>query len=127
MRVDTPTSNNIQTYDYDAKSFKRNPRRKLIIRPAFFNEFDIEVDLSQWQQLPKLHCLVNQLSIGVHFLTPVYRGAAFFHEVTTDSEVIMIVAEMAKRGGIDVREWEQFERAYNLRLRLTDTSDGIVN
>jgi hypothetical protein len=122
MRVDSPTSNNHDAYERDTTFFKINPHRRSILRPAFIDEFDIDIELGQWIQLPTLHCIVNQLSTGVHLLTPVYRGKPFFREVTTDSEVAMIVAEMASRGGINRPEFEQFEQAHNARLKLDTTA-----
>ena len=119
MRVDSPTSNNSDSYKKDSAFFKANPRRRLILRSAFMNEFDIDLELTNWLRLPILHCLVTQLSTGVHLLTPVYRGKAFFGDVTTDTEIAMIVGEMALRGGIDTPEFEAFEVAYNAKLKLT--------
>jgi hypothetical protein len=125
MRIDTPASNNAETYEHDLALFRSAPQRRLMLRPAYFNEFDIEVGtIGQWMQLPQLHVLVTQLSIGSHLLTPLYRGKPFFGEVTTDSEVVMIVAEMAQRRGIDKNEFEQFEQAHNARIKATDSIKG---
>jgi hypothetical protein len=41
MRVDSPTSNIKPHYEHDAKFFKSNLHRRVILRPAFLNEFDI--------------------------------------------------------------------------------------
>jgi hypothetical protein len=118
MRIDSPASNNSEAYQQDLAAFKAAPQRRLILRPAYFNEFDVEVGtIGDWLKLPQLHVLVNQLSVGSHLLTPLYRGKPFFTSVTTDNEVVIIVAEMAKRGGIDRLEFEQFEQIHNEQIR----------
>jgi hypothetical protein len=102
LRIDTPARNHADTYSRDAAFFKTNKGRRLLLRTAGPREFDkCTESLGEWLQLPQLHILVTQLSAGVHQVSPVYRGKAFFAEVDTDSEVAMIVAEMYVRGGID--------------------------
>jgi hypothetical protein len=127
MRIDSPACNNSEAYSSDVKFFRSNTQRRLILRPAYFNEFDIEVGtIGDWLKLPQLHVLVNQLAIGSHLLTPLYRGKPFFGEVTTDSEVVMIVAEMAKRGGIDRHEFERFEQIHNEQMKASQSVKGEV-
>jgi hypothetical protein len=127
MRVDSPASNNSETYQQDLAAFKAAPQRRLMLRTAYFNEFDIEVgSVGDWLKLPQLHVLVSQLSIGSHLLTPLYRGKPFFGAVTTDNEVVIIVAEMAKRGGIDRLEFEQFEQIHNEEMKTSHSIKGEV-
>jgi hypothetical protein len=127
IRIDSPASNNSEAYQLDLAAFKAAPQRRLMLRPAYFNEFDIEVgSVGDWLKLPQLHVLVNQLSIGSHLLTPVYRGKPFFSGVTTDNEVVIIVAEMAKRGGIDRLEFEQFEQIHNEQMKVAHLVKGEV-
>lgn len=127
MRIDSPASNNSEAYELDLAAFKAAPQRRLMLRPALFNEFDIEVGtVGEWLKLPQLHVLVNQLSIGSHLLTPLYRGKPFFSEVTTDNEVVIIVAEMAKRGGIDRHEFERFEQIHNEEMKASHSVKGEV-
>jgi hypothetical protein len=127
MRIDSPACNNKETYSSDVAFFRSNAQRRLMLRSAYFNEFDIEVGtVGDWLRLPQLHVLVNQLSVGSHLLTPLYRGKSFFGEVTTDSEVVMIVAEMAKRGGIDRLEFEQFEQIHNEQTKASHSVKGEV-
>jgi hypothetical protein len=127
MRIDSPASNNKETYSSDVAFFRSNAQRRLMLRSAYFNEFDIEVGtVGDWLRLPQLHVLVNQLSVGSHLLTPLYRGKPFFGEVTTDSEVVMIVAEMAKRGGIDRHEFERFEQIHNEEMKTSHSIKGEV-
>jgi hypothetical protein len=59
-------------------------------------------------------------------LTPLYRGKPFFRGVTTDNEVVIIVAEMAKRGGIDRLEFEQFEQIHNKEIKTSHSIKGEV-
>ena len=93
MRIDSPASNHNEAYELDLASFKGAPQRRLMLRPALFNEFDIEIGtVGEWLKLPQLHVLVSQLAIGSHLLTPLYRGKPFFSGVTTDNEVVIIVA-----------------------------------
>ncbi len=127
MRIDSPASNNGEAYGHDLAFFKAAPQRRLMLRPAYFNEFDIEVGtIADWLKLPQLHVLVNQLAIGSHLLTPLYRGKPFFSGVTTDNEVVIIVAEMAKRGGIDRLEFEQFEQIHNEQTKASHSVKGEV-
>jgi hypothetical protein len=127
IRVDSPASNNNEAYKHDLAAFKVAPQRRLMLRPAFFGEFDIEVGcVGDWLKLPQLHVLVSQLSIGSHLLTPLYRGKPFFSGVSTDNEVVIIVAEMAKRGGIDRLEFEQFEQIHNVEVKTAHSIKGEV-
>ena len=114
MRVDSPTCNLATSYERDAAFFRKNANRHIHLRLADMNEFDIGMEaVGEWLQLPQLHVLVTKLSIGVHLITPVYRGKAFFREVATDGELAMIVADMGKLGGIDQEEFERYEEAHN--------------
>src|SRR5258708_7025846 len=109
MRIDSPANNNAETYKHDLAFFKAAPQRRLMLRTAYFNEFDIEVgSVGDWLKLPHLHVLVSQLSIGSHLLTPLYRGKPFFGGVTTDNEVVIIVAEMPKRAGTTLHHFQRF-------------------
>ena len=119
LRFDTPTNNHFLTYGYDCKFFAAHKGRRLRLRDAIYNEFDVEFDsMADWLKVPKLHVLVTQHSVGVHMVTPVYRGKSFYPESSTDAEVNMILATMFARRGIDQPEFEAFEQAHNEANRL---------
>jgi hypothetical protein len=128
MRVDAPTCNLSETYELDAAFFKTHRDRSTLLRPAHYNEFDIEIgSLGEWLQIPQLHVLVTKISVGTHLVTPVYRGKAFFREVTTDGEIAMIVADMCKLGGIDQDEFELYERTRNAQTASLKAGNEIVH
>ena len=113
IRIDSPNSNRGEAYGQDAAFFKANPKRRLYLRDAQYGEFDLELELGDWLSLPKLHVLVAQVSSGVHMITPVYRGKAFFkQDVETDAEVGLILDAMARREGFDIADWLKCENVY---------------
>ena len=129
IRVDCPTCNRAETYGRDLDFFKANKDRRLSLRIADRNEFDhVIMTVGEWLQLPQLHVLVTKMSTGVHLVTPVYRGKTFFAEVTTDAEVGLIVADMAKLEGIDLLELEQYELTHKEQIAaFTAVSNEIVH
>jgi hypothetical protein len=121
LRVDSPTSNRADSYKCDAEFFKKQPERRFNIRPALFNEFDVVETMNEWLQLPPLHVLVTQVVTGVHFVTPTWRGRLFYAEVSTDSELAMILSEMNRRGGIDRAALDTFTRMFNFMLKAPES------
>jgi hypothetical protein len=110
LRIDSPASNSREIYEQDKEFFRLHPGRRLYIRKDYIGEFDVEMSAGDWLQLPRLHILVSQLTGGIHLVTPIYRGKAFFYDnVETDAEVSLIVVEIARRNGIDGGEWSTFE------------------
>jgi hypothetical protein len=133
IRYDTPSDNHREFYSLDLADFKKDKHRHLMLRTACFKEFDSEVEtIGEWLRRPPLHVLAIQFSIGIHLLVPLYRGSRFWEPVSTDHEVEMILAEMAQRGGINVLEWEKYERERDARIKAlgpgrNEGSDGVVN
>lgn len=130
LRVDSPTSHVREIYEQDKEYFNLHKGRNLYIRGDHRAEFDIEIDVSEWLQIPRLHVLVTQLTTGVHQITPVYRGKQFFYdEVATDSEVALILIEMSRRKGMNVAEWQKFEETWLERqaLKLAASIKNSVN
>jgi hypothetical protein len=128
LRIDSPTSNVREIYEQDKEYFNLHKGRNLYIRGDYRGEFDIEVDVVGWLQIPRLHVLVTQLTVGVHQITPVYRGKQFFYdEVATDSEVALILIEMSRRKGMNVEEWQVFEAVWLERqtIALTQAAEAI--
>jgi hypothetical protein len=64
----------------------------------------------EFLQVPKLWCLITQVSLGVHSVMPVYRGRKFWSFMKDDAALGMVLCEMARREGIDVPEFRAFER-----------------
>jgi hypothetical protein len=129
IRCYSSVSTRKDNYEDDAAFFKAHSERRLLIRPAQYGEFDLEMPVSDWLQMPTVHVLVTQVSPGVHFAVPVYRGKAFFDaDVETDSEISLILAEMARREGIDTAEWMMFELKQKQAPKvLKATNDGIIH
>jgi hypothetical protein len=122
LRCYSPTSKRREHYEEDTAFFKAHPKRRLMIRPAMFSEFDIELQLGDWLSVPHIHLLIVQVSIGVHLAVPVYRGRSFFEAtVETDAEVGLILSEMARRNGFDEAEWVAFEKTHTQAVKAYQT------
>ncbi len=76
IRCYSSVSTRKDNYEDDAAFFKAHSERRLLIRAAGYGEFDLEIPISDWLQTPTVHVLVTQVSPGVHFAVPVYRGKA---------------------------------------------------
>jgi hypothetical protein len=117
LRIDTPTSHIREVYARDKEFFELHKRRNLYIRADYQGEFDLEMNIGDWLQLPRLQVLVTKFATGIHQVTPVYRGRSFFYgNDTTDLEILQILVEMSRRNGIDATEWKAFESKHNQQL-----------
>jgi hypothetical protein len=126
LRIDSPISHARDVYDRDKEYFALHQGRNLYIRSDYIGEFDSRTDPGQWLQIPRLQVLVTQLATGVHQITPVYRGKAFFYdEVKTDSEIALILIEMARRDGMNMGEWSKFEASWIERQKALPISEVI--
>lgn len=127
LRVDSPTHSHHVAYEKDKAFFASHRGRNLHIRLEYKAEFDVELPPAEYLQLPILHILVTQLATGIHHVTPIYRGSAFWEVGTTDLELATVVSEMARRGGIDPLEWIKFESEWHSRNHATIDSGGIIH
>jgi hypothetical protein len=112
LRSDSAAKNHASTYAGDIEFFRSHSGRRMYIREAAIGEWDTDItNLGDWLQVPRLHVLVAQITVGTHTVTPVYRGKAFFPpDVQTDAEVGVIVIEMSRRGGFDFTEMLAFAK-----------------
>ena len=131
LRIDSPSSHSKEAYANDRQFFAlhKKDKRVLYLRAAYAGEFDMLMSLEDMLRTPRLHVLVAQLATGIHQITPVYRGTDFYYAHDSDSEVIQIVIEMARREGINKVEFEAFSRENNQRIRASQSvaSVGAIN
>jgi hypothetical protein len=117
LRLDSPSSHIKDIYAQDRQFFALHKKRNLYIRASYCEEFDIEMSIQDLCDVPRLHVLVTQLARGIHQITPVYRGKSFFYgNDTSDFEIIQILIEMARRNGIDAKEFATYEQKNNRSL-----------
>ncbi|MDE1162303.1 MAG: hypothetical protein PW792_10215 [Acidobacteriaceae bacterium] len=110
LRVDSPSKQNREAQRRDAEFFKANPRRRLHLREAIPDEFDLQLSIGEWLGVPVLHVLVIQVLAATHLAIPVYRGRRFWSEkLSSDEEIGQVLTEQSRREGIDVGEWMMFE------------------
>lgn len=110
LRIESPLSNRTIDYERDCKFFADYPRRHALIRDSGMGEFDINMPVGEFLQVPTLWCLVTQISSGVHSVVPVYRGRKFWSFIKDDVVLGMVLCEMARREGMDAQEFMAFER-----------------
>jgi hypothetical protein len=110
LRIESPLSNRAIDYERDSKFFADYPRRHTLLREASIGEFDLDMPAGEFLQVPKLWCLVTQISSGVHAVVPVYRGRKFWSFMKDDAALGMVLCEMARREGMDAQEFMSFER-----------------
>jgi len=123
MRIDSPSSNNRDIYAQDKSFFALHKNRNLYLRQSYNGEFDLELSTGDWLRIPHLQILVTKLATGIHQVCPTYRGSSFFYgNDSTDLEVLQIVMEMSRRGGIDVNEWSKFATAHNDRMKAIEVT-----
>jgi hypothetical protein len=117
LRIDSPSSHQRDIYSTDKEFFALHSRRNLYIRTSYMGEFDQPMEMGEWLRVPRLQVLVTKLATGIHQVVPVYRGKSFFYgNDTTDLEILQILVEMSRRGGIDASEWYLFELGYMARI-----------
>ncbi|HMH12100.1 MAG TPA: hypothetical protein VK578_03240 [Edaphobacter sp.] len=105
-RIESPLSNHPIDYERDAKFFAEYPHRQTLIREAGMGEFDLDMPCDEWLQVPRLWCLVMQVSAGVHSVVPVYRGRKFWSFIKDDAALGIVLTDIARREGIDAQEWQ---------------------
>lgn len=104
----SPEQHNEVVYGADGLFFATYPSRRLYLRPAFRNEFDVYTTEEAFQKCPMLWVLVTSLSPGYHEITPRWRGHAFWSGMETDQAVAEVVIKMSERGGLALSEWYGF-------------------
>ncbi len=109
LRIDSNVSNSGEVYDRDRTFFKKNPHRHTLIRHNAPCELDLELSTGRWLEAPALWLSVTRVSGDTHLVVAVYRGKQFWTDANTDADVAIVLVEMAKREGIDLREWVAFE------------------
>lgn len=116
----TPNSeqHNPIVYGADGLFFSTYPDRRMYLRPAFRNEYDIYTSESDYEERPTLWVLVSLLSPGHHMILPVWRGRAFWHGMETDQAVADAVLQMCLREGLSISEWYSF--ISDQRIRKSD-------
>jgi hypothetical protein len=123
MRLDSPSSHNRDIYAQDKAFFLLHKNRSLYLRQSYNGEFDFEMSIQDSMKIPRLQILVTKLATGIHQVSPVYRGKSFFYgNDTSDIEILEIVMEMSRRGGIDVTEWATFASHYNNSIKLLEVT-----
>ena len=123
LRIDSPSSHNREIYAQDKAFFALHKNRNLYLRQNYNGEFDLEMNLQDSLRIPRLQILVTKLATGIHQVSPVYRGKSFFYgNDTSDIEILEIVMEMSRRGGIDVSEWQHFATAHNNGMKVIEVA-----
>jgi len=109
-RFSAPDSerHNPVVYGADGLFFATHPTRRMYLREAFPNEFDIWTTMEDFEQRPKLWVLVTLLCEGFHEITPRWRGKPFWRSGETDEAVTETVIQASMRGGLSVAEWYGF-------------------
>jgi len=117
-RFSTPTKHNTIVYGADGLFFSTYPSRRMYLRPAFPNEFDVFTTEEDFRERPMLWVLVTQSTPGYHEITPRWRGHAFWSGMGTDQAVAEVVMQMSERGGLNLSEWYGF--ISDQRIRKAD-------
>lgn len=123
----TQENNNPIIYGADGLFFATNLTRRLYLRPAFRNEFDIFTSEADFQERPTLWVLVSQLWPGHHEITPRWRGKAFWHDLESDQAVAEALVQMSLRGGLHLAEWYGFISDKRIRKSDAATNQSSVN
>ena len=110
-------------YGADGLFFSTYETRRMYLRPAFPNEFDIHTTEFDHQERPTLWVLVSLLCPGHHLLLPVWRGRAFWRAMETDQAVADVLHEMCLRGGLSISEWYSF--ICDQRVRKNDDMHAV--
>lgn len=110
LRIESPLSNLTLDYERDCKFFADYPSRHALIRDAAIGEFDLDMPVGEFLQVPQLWCLVTRISSGVHSVVPIYRGKKFWQFIKDDAALGLVLCEMARRNGIDDQEFTAFEK-----------------
>jgi hypothetical protein len=112
LRMDTCVMKHVRAFDADGKFFAENPQRRLYIRGAFDDEFNMPMDINDYMQIPQMQALVTKLHDGVHLVAFVYYGRALVNTpIATDADVAQVLAAMQRQiGGHGGEEWTRFVR-----------------
>jgi hypothetical protein len=110
-----PAQHTSIVYGADSLYFSTFPSRRIYLRKAINNEFDLFESEFAFEQCPKLWVLVTQLSPGFHEITPRWRGRAFWSDLETDQAVATVLIEMSLRNGISLSEWLGFIQDQRIR------------
>jgi hypothetical protein len=117
----SPERHNELVYGTDSMFFATNQSRKMYLRHALRNEFDIYTNESDYQTRPMLWLLVQQTApMGHHMILPVWRGKAFWNTLNSDEEVANVVERMCLRQGLSLGEWHSW--VCDERVRKTDAA-----
>lgn len=116
----TPEQHNPAIYGADGLFFATHLDRRLYLRPAFRNEFDIFTTESDFQLRPILWVLVSQLWPGFHEITPRWRGKAFWHDLESDHAIATVLMKMSLRNGVHLSEWLGYVQ--DQRIRKADAA-----
>jgi hypothetical protein len=127
-RMDDPTRNVALVYAQDLKFFaqNRNKKRSMYIRRAWQGEFGIE--MSSLANGPPLFVWVKKFATGIHEVSVCYVGEWIVSQnLSTDYEVLQIILEMCRLGGMDravLREFmESLDRYLEASLRARLATD----
>ena len=110
-RIYTPADAHDPAYTHDIEwsSTHIRPKRRLSVRAMIGREFETLLSLPYSSSVasPTLWVWVVELSPGFHVAFPIWRGDKFFRtyyfkyadvaEVTSDSEIAMLLAECSRR------------------------------
>lgn len=99
---------NSKHFKDDRDVFNKAKSRRLIIRPDGFDVDYQPPNLWFLGNRPTLYVAVFRLSDGLHFVQPIWRGDAFWHEPESDTEAATAVAEAHGRGGCNVPAWDAY-------------------
>jgi hypothetical protein len=103
-----PAQHNPVIYGADGLFFATHMDRRMYLRPAFRNEFDVFTTESDFQLRPVLWVLVSQLWPGFHEITPRWRGKSFWRDLESDGAVATALMKMSLRNGVHLSEWIGF-------------------
>ena len=118
VRLDTPACNPGFVYAADKKRFAQNRKRKMFIRSIWPGEFGTSAVYPC--NIPQIHVWVKKFRPGMHEVIPVWVGTHHFNSsVTTDDEVLTIIAEMQRLGGIDSAYWDAFNKSLHEYMNTT--------
>ena len=103
-----PKQHNDAIYGADGLFFATHPARRLYLREAIRNEYDIYTGEEERKERPMLWAAVLLLAPGHHMILPAWRGKAFWRSIETDQDVADALLQMSLRGGLSIAEWYSY-------------------
>jgi hypothetical protein len=119
-RFSTPERHETIIYRADNQFFEANPSRRVYLRLAIRNEWDVYTTEDEFKARPSLWVSVHQTSQGHHEIIPRWRGRAEWSDLKSDEAVVEAIRQMSQRGGLNLSEWHSF--VCDQRVRKNDAA-----